>query len=242
MTEYNVYCDESCHLEYDRINSMAIGGIWCPKARIKSINRDIVAIKDNHNVLPLSEAKWTSVGPVKIDLYTELLNYFFDNEDLHYRGILIKDKTKLNHEEHNQTHNDWYYKMYYDMLKVIINSSDSYYMYLDYKDTHSYYRCKQLHSFLCKYAHDVACDVIKRVQPIKSHEVQLMQITDIITGAITYSNRTFDEHHIKSPAKLKLIELIKYRSGSSLDSTSRLSNQKFNIFSWEPNYYSGGQK
>lgn len=242
MTEYNIYCDESCHLEYDRINSMAIGGIWCPESRVRAINRDIVAIKAHHNILPLAEAKWTSVGPVKKNLYLELINYFFDNDDLHYRGILVKDKSKLNHEKHNQTHNDWYYKMYYDMLKVIINPSSSYYIYLDYKDTHSYYRCKQLHGFLCKYAHDIEGEVIKRVQPIKSHEVQLMQITDIITGAIAYSNRCFDPQHRKSLTKLELIRLIKERSGSMLDSTSSLKNQKFNIFAWEPDYYSGGLK
>ena len=149
--EYNMYCDESCHLEFDHINSMAIGGIWCPKAKARAINQEIVRIKAKYNVAALSEAKWTSVGPVKMPMYLSLINYFFDNNDLHYRGILIRDKSKLTHEEHNQTHNDWYYKMYYDMIKVIINPSDVYYIYPDYKDTHSYYRCKQLHMFLCKY-------------------------------------------------------------------------------------------
>lgn len=240
--EYNMYCDESCHLEHDRINSMVIGGIWCPKSKARLINRDIVKIKAKYNVSEASEIKWTSVGPVKAPMYLELLNYFFDNDDLHYRGILIKDKSKLNHEKHNQTHNDWYYKMYYDMIKVIINPFDSYFIYLDYKDTHSYYRCKQLHMYLCKYAHDVYSEVIQNVQPIKSHEVQIMQITDVITGAIAYSNRRFDPSHKKSAAKIMLADLIKERSGSDLSSTSRLTDQKFNVFAWEPNYFSGGIK
>ena len=238
--EYNIYCDESCHLEFDRINSMAIGGVWCPKSKSKSINRDIVAIKARHGVGEGSEIKWTSIGPVKAPMYLDLVNYFFDNDDLHYRGILVKDKSKLDHDRHNQTHNEWYYKMYYEMLKVIISPHDSYYIYLDFKDTRSYYRCKQLHFHLCKYAHDIESEVIKNVQPIKSHEVQMMQITDVITGAIAYSNRVFEPSHRKSAAKTAVVDLIKERSGSDLSSSSRLKDQKFNLLAWEPDFYTGG--
>lgn len=31
MTEYNIYCDENCHLEHDRQPIMVIGCIWCPE-------------------------------------------------------------------------------------------------------------------------------------------------------------------------------------------------------------------
>jgi len=27
---YNIYCDESCHLEHDGIPTMVIGAVWCP--------------------------------------------------------------------------------------------------------------------------------------------------------------------------------------------------------------------
>lgn len=240
--EYNIYCDESCHLEHDNINSMSIGGVWCPKAKSRIINKEIAAIKSRHGVKETSEIKWTSIGPVKAPMYLDLINYFFDNDDLHYRGILIKDKSKLDHESHNQTHNDWYYKMYYEMLKVLVNPRDSFYIYLDFKDTHSHFRCKQLHYHLCKYAHDIEREVIKKVQPIKSHEVQMMQITDVITGAIAYSNRVFDPSHKMSNAKIAVTDLIKERSGSDLSSNSSLRNQKFNLFSWDPEYYLGGLK
>ena len=29
-TTYNVYCDESCHLENDGQKAMVLGAIWCP--------------------------------------------------------------------------------------------------------------------------------------------------------------------------------------------------------------------
>lgn len=29
--EYNIYCDESCHLPHDAFDLMVIGGLSCPK-------------------------------------------------------------------------------------------------------------------------------------------------------------------------------------------------------------------
>ncbi len=37
MTQiFNVYCDESCHLENDHQSAMVLGAVWCPleKTRI----------------------------------------------------------------------------------------------------------------------------------------------------------------------------------------------------------------
>ncbi|NHQ60865.1 DUF3800 domain-containing protein [Chlorobium sp. BLA1] len=27
---FNIYCDESCHLENDRHKAMVLGAVWCP--------------------------------------------------------------------------------------------------------------------------------------------------------------------------------------------------------------------
>ena len=34
---YNIYCDESCHLEHDRQKAMVLGGIWCPYDKRKKL-------------------------------------------------------------------------------------------------------------------------------------------------------------------------------------------------------------
>ena len=43
--EYNIYCDESCHLPHDNIDLMVIGRISCPKEKTEYINKAIRAIK-----------------------------------------------------------------------------------------------------------------------------------------------------------------------------------------------------
>ena len=36
--EYNVYCDESCHLQSNNSKYMLIGAVYCPKSKVKKVN------------------------------------------------------------------------------------------------------------------------------------------------------------------------------------------------------------
>lgn len=99
---YNVYCDESCHLENDHISTMALGAIWCASNDLPSTIAKIKEIKKKHGVSHSFEIKWTKISPAKKDFYIALINYFFDEPSLHFRSIIIPDKTKLNHGKFNQ--------------------------------------------------------------------------------------------------------------------------------------------
>ena len=50
---YNVYCDETCHLEHDNSNVMVLGAVWCPQSKLKEINERIRQIKKRNNVQKL---------------------------------------------------------------------------------------------------------------------------------------------------------------------------------------------
>ena len=41
----NIYCDESCHLEHDKQNVMAIGGIACPNYAKFNVYEDIKKLR-----------------------------------------------------------------------------------------------------------------------------------------------------------------------------------------------------
>lgn len=57
--EYNIYCDESCHLLNDNINDMVLGAVWCPKERVKEISDRIKQIKKKvRGSSPLWRAKF----------------------------------------------------------------------------------------------------------------------------------------------------------------------------------------
>ena len=230
---YNVYCDETCHLENDGINDMILGATWCPQEKLKEINHRIREIKRRNGVSERMELKWTKISPAKVDMYKDIINYFFDDDDLHLRAIIVPDKGKLDHQKYHQTHDDWYYKMYFTMLKVIFAPQDCYEIYIDIKGTNSYRKSQKLLDVCCNSMYDFSHRIIKRVQPIRSDEVEIMQIVDLLIGALGYINRNFPDEFQKSAAKQEIIDLIKERSGYSLKRTTLLREEKCNLFVWE---------
>ena len=230
---YNVYCDETCHLEHDGINDMVIGAVWCPQDKLREINQRIQKIKIRNGISPSAEMKWTKISPAKVQAYKDIIDYFFDDDALHFRAIIIPEKSKLNHVAFHQTHDEWYYKMYFDMLKVILSPADRYEIYIDIKDTHSYQKAQKLKEVCSNSMYDFSQSVIRRLQPVRSEEIQIMQLVDILIGAIGYENRKFPEGFVKSQAKSDVIDLIKKRSNYSLSRATLLREEKCNLFVWD---------
>ncbi len=62
---YNVYCDESCHLENDHQQAMVLGAVWCPLEKSREIAVRLREIKQKNGMSPQFEVKWTKVSPSK---------------------------------------------------------------------------------------------------------------------------------------------------------------------------------
>lgn len=225
--EYNVYCDESCHLKSNDSKYMLIGAIYCPKFKVKKINEYIEHLKKNYNLSDKIELKWNKVDKKTEKLYLDIITYFFNNDDLKFRVIVI-DRTKLNHEKYNQTENDFYHKAYYEMLKYIIIPGNSYNIYPDIKDTHSYYYHQIMLEYLRLKMADTNKKTIKKVQPIRSYEAPILQINDILIGALSYHYRGLSKNSIK----LNIINEINKLYQNDFDVSSYYNNTKFNIFIW----------
>lgn len=91
---YNVYCDESCHLEHDQQQVMVLGAVWCPLEKAREIAARLREIKFRHDLSPDLEVKWTKVSPAKLQFYLAVMDYFFDDDDLHFRALIIPDKSQ----------------------------------------------------------------------------------------------------------------------------------------------------
>ncbi len=229
---YDIYCDESCHLENDRQKAMTIGAIWCPDNKRKSIFQALREIKIKHGLKSDFELKWNKVSMSKIDFYNDIVNYFFDNDDLHFRVLVIPNKEELRHDLYGQTHDEFYYKMYFDMLKTILEPQNAYNIYIDIKDTQGQHKVEKLHDVLCHSQYDFDKSIIKRVQQVESKHVELVALADLFIGAISYLHRELTT----SEAKLQLIENIRKRTGYTLRTSTLYRENKFNVFIWKPGY------
>jgi len=225
---FNIYADESCHLENDGQRTMVLGAVWCPRKRVRTISRRLKEIRARHG-LPLHfEFKWKKVSAKKGDFYRELIEYFFQESALHFRGLVVPDKTMLDHDAFQQTHDTWYYKMYFTMLTTILHTNASYRIYLDIKDTRSAAKVQKLHEVLCNKHYDLCQEMIESVQNVRSEEVSIMQLADLLVGAVSYANRDSDT----STTKVELVAQIRGLSRQNLIDTTSLYDTKFNLLRW----------
>lgn len=224
MSLYNIYCDESCHTLNDGNNIMVLGGVWCSKENVRRINEKIRAIKNKYSIK--HEMKWVKVSEAKKDAYLELIRYFFEEEDLHFRVLVVDNKKALDHQTYHQTHDEWYYKMYFNMLKTILNPSDQYNIYLDIKDTKSKTKIVKMKEVLSNTKYDFSNSLIANMQVVRSNEIEIMQIVDILIGAVAYDARGLT----KVSAKNQIIQYIKTTSGYSFRKNSLYRESKFNLF------------
>ena len=217
MKTFNFYCDESCHLENDNFPYMLIGYVSSAYNQVKLHTEKIKQLKKEY-CIPY-ELKWNHLSKSAMELYKELIDYFFAT-DLQYRAIVI-DKNQLKHQQFQQTHDDFYYKMYYQLIQKKLSSEYNYNIYLDIKDTRSAEKVNGLKNYLNNNFVSV-----RNLQNIRSHESELMQLTDIITGALSYYLRKEN----KVIAKNKIVDRIAQHAGQVLNQSSPRSEQKFNLF------------
>lgn len=226
----NIYCDESCHLEHDGQSAMTLGAVWCPAASARQIAEGIRALKTRHEMGRHFEVRWAHVWPEKAQFYLDLLDYFAEHPDLHFRAVVARGKSALRHADFKQTHDDWYYKMYFQLLRALLSPSARYAVYLDIKDTQSGPKAEKLRQVLCNDLYDFDRRIILRLQMVQSHEVEQIQLADLLTGVVSAANRGVTT----SPAKLALVDRMRQRSGYDLTRTTLLREDKVNIFRWDP--------
>lgn len=228
MNTYNIYCDESSHLLNDNSQVFTIGGVWVDKHKTEKILSELRDIKKRHSLSVSFEAKWTKVSESKEDYYCDLVKYFFDNEELHFRGVVVPDKSVLKHKIFNQDHDTWYYKMFYLLLSFIFKPQSHYNLYLDIKDSRSNEKVVELQRIL-----NIANSEnfpVNKAQQIRSHEVEIMQLTDILLGALSYSHRGLKTNN----GKRRVVELVEASIGKNILNTSALEEEKFNVLVWKP--------
>lgn len=222
------YCDESCHLENDGINFMVLGAIRLPKEKKKDIYEEIKAIKEKHNLSSKLEIKWTKVSLSKIEFYEEIIDYFFSNNNLKFRAI-IASKENLKFEE-DEDYATWYYKMYYQLLNNFMATYRKNRIFLDIKDSKGGKRIKTLREVLIK--KNKKKKFIEDINQIHSNTSEVLQLTDLLIGALGYYNRGLNSNEGKNRVVKKIIEHTTKRE-IDITQTTRLGERKFNVFYWK---------
>ncbi len=231
MTEQNIYkifCDESCHLEHDGADIMVLGALHCTAEKATALTKHIKWLRHQHNYH--NELKWTKLIAKQWPFYRSLLDMLFDDCDIWFKATVVQHKQSLDHERYNAgSHNTFYYKMFYYTLKDFLGPNNRYRIYLDYMDTLGGSKTKEL------------CDVLQNSTDwslsvnafiVQSYEAQLIQLCDLLIGAISYKNRTDISH--KSIIKGQIVAYLEAKLGHELNYTTPPWERQFNIFRFAP--------
>ena len=218
---YNIYCDESTHLEHDGQPYMIYGYVSISYNQMKLAKEQIKQIKLRHHYD--SELKWTNITDETYPVYKEIVDYFFMTK-MNFRAVVV-DKSQIDNNRPEYTYNDFYFRMYFQLLHHKIDMESTYNIYFDIKDTCSQTKLHKLQDILKWNAS------IRNFQFVRSHESSFLQIADILMGAINYNLRiecgTLEG---KSTAKRKIVKLIQEHTNLSLNRTTIKHAQKFNLF------------
>lgn len=218
---FNLYCDESTHLIHDGHPYMLLSYISIAYPQIRLAKEEIKAIKRKFNYT--EELKWTNVHSATYKVYAELVDWFFMN-DLEFRTVVV-DKSQIDEQRADYSFNDFYFRMYFQLLHTKVDFQNRYNVFLDIKDTCSGEKLEKLKKIMSYNSS------IGTLQFIPSRESVFIQLADVLMGAINYNLR-IQKGDVKGNviAKLKLIKKIKRHSNISLNTTTPLSRNKFNLF------------
>lgn len=221
--DFEVYCDESGLEALTRQEAhrfTAIGGIWMPAKFREQFKHDLSGIKLNHGVH--GELKWNKVSPRFVDLYKEVVTYFFQTPELRFRVILVESKLVDNITFNDKDAELGFYKFYYQLLHHWIFDFNSYNIFLDFKVNRNKGRLKELRQVL-----DNAnlSSSVEQVQALPSNESLGIQLADVLTGI---ASAKFNSE-ITSRAKQDLIVYTEELMGKQIKPSPKWE-EKFNVF------------
>ena len=227
--KFNIYCDESCHLEHDGCEVMGLGAAWCRSADARELARLVSELAAKHNAK--GELKWSKVSKSRHAYYTELVDLFFGTPGFHFRCLIVENKSRLNHEQFNRgSHDAFYYKMYYYLLRNVVSRDNEYRVFLDMKDTRGLEKVRMLREVLCRGMLDFEYKTITDIQLVRSHDLRLLQLADFLTGAMTCNHRGDKV----TEAKQGVIERILSHVNTDLRRSTPPWEEKFNLFVFTP--------
>jgi len=215
---YQVYCDESRHTSDPSDHYMVIGAISCPASEKRALVRRIHSLRAIHAAQ--GEFGWKRLSPNKRAFYWSLLDLFAGEASLQFRCIVV-DRTRFKADDLELG----FYKLYYQMLVHWLSPECSYRIYLDYQQNRERDRFSILRDVLrCRLSEQAK---IISLEPADSSELELMQLADLLIGAVGY------ERNGRSGSETKrrfCVDLAKELKRSALSQSTPLGESKFNVF------------
>jgi len=237
---HHIYCDESRQSK-DRF--MVFSGIIIPQGNVITFEKTMKKYREECNMH--SELKWSKVSKQKLNEYKRFIEYFFslnNTDKLHFKSIII-DNHKVNHKIFNSGDKELgFYKFYYQLLLLFgrsyynsKNLDTKFIIYPDHRNTkYSLNELKLiLNNGISKKLQLTNIQPYKSIEPLNSKSSEIIQINDIILGAIGYIKNGYHLLADSSKAKVELCDYIVKLSGvENLSDDTKFTERRFTIWNF----------
>lgn len=229
---YHIYCDESRQTQ-DRY--MVFGGIITTAKNVELFDKAMQLYREGQNMM--AEIKWGKVSDKKLNEYKALIDLFFSlNDALHFKSIVF-DTYLIDYKTYSSGDKELgFYKFWYQFLLhsfgPYAKKEDRYLIFMDWR--HSSYRLSDLKEVLnngMRKKYGIREDIFRNIQPLDSKKSNMIQLVDVLMGAIGYQWNGCHTRTGARKAKILLSEYIAQKAGLiSLAQQTPFSKRNFSIW------------
>lgn len=223
---FEVYCDETLPDLFTSSKPggrfLMIGCLWISADLRATVKNRIMELRSKHNIY--GEIKWRKISPSSQAFYIDLIDLFMSfGLDMRFRCIAV-NHSEVNLVRFNSDAELGFYKFYYQALHHWLSDNNSYRIFCDLKPNRDRTRLSTLKRVL---GHANRTSTIEAIQSLPSHEVVLLQLSDVLLGAI--SSRMNDAPKL-GVGKQAIVEHLERRLDRERLGPTSVTERKFNVF------------
>lgn len=238
--DYIFVADEAC-ISNDRYT--VVGGICMHKSTVDMVLGTMAAFREVYNMK--AELKWSKISPQKLAEYKYLVDYFFAMNNTNHLQFhcIIFDSTQSNHSRYNGGDRDvGLSKLYYQLILHRLvrrcgqgDEQNTCYARLDKRNSST--SMEDLRRMINNGARHfgITHDPLKQIVPVDSKLCDILQLNDVILGAVGAARN--GKHLLAggNQAKKEIAKdvLLKFRLESYEVDTPR-SLGRFSIWNFTP--------
>jgi hypothetical protein len=218
-----------------------VGGICLHRETLRRAYETMAAYRKKYGMH--AELKWDKISPGKIEEYTALVAYFFamnSTNHMHFHSICF-DSHSWMHKKFNGGDADvglskLYYQLMVHKFVKIYGNSGSLYVRMDHRNSSTPLEdIRRMLNATAARDHGITNNPVKQLVSEDSKKCDLLQINDVILGAVCAARN--GRHLIEggNTAKKAIANLVLEKSGlATFEKNSAPSINRFTIWNMQP--------